>query len=230
LIFLVGCSGLLPGPTITPTSQPTETLPPTIVPSPTPVFPLSEGKIIFEIEPTRKFAGTVTGQGETAIIMANMSTGGEVEWEPFVQAVDKQKFTVITFNYLQPDFPGAAQAALVILDVLRNSGYERVACIGASLGVTACGTIAPQPEIVGIVLIAGPNYGSNMADATFPKLFIAGETDPWAKDTKYSYNLASEPKTLLLFPNNGIHGANLFYSDDREQFLNALLDFVNNLP
>lgn len=95
-VLLVSCNALRPASTPTLTSTPTSIPTLTVTPSPTPIFPLPEGRIIFEIDPDRKFSGTVYGQGETAIIMANMSQGGEAEWNPFVEAVDKQKLLLLS--------------------------------------------------------------------------------------------------------------------------------------
>jgi hypothetical protein len=218
LLFLsTGCAAVQPVPT------PTQTL------TPTPTFPLPEGAILFEIEPTRKFAGTITGQGRTAIIMANMSTGGEAQWAPFVQAADKKKFTLITFNYLQPDYSGAPQAVLTILAKLREVGYKRVICMGASLGVSACGAIIGEPEMVGLVMIAGPSL-TGVITNTYPKLFIAAEGDTWSKDTSADYKAAAEPKQLVLYKDTSMHGTTLFYSQYRDQIVKTLVDFVNALP
>lgn len=212
----------IPTATLAPTPSPTITF------TPTPAR-LPEGKIIFEKSSDKKFAGTVYGQGETAIIMANMTTGGEVQWDPFVEAVDKQNFMTVTFNYLQADFSGASQETRIVLRKLREAGYKRVICIGASLGVTSCTSLAGEPEIVGLVLVAGPNNGGSLAKVTYPKLFIAGALDQWARDTQVIYDKAAEPKTLVLFEGNSAHGASLFYSNDREEFLTLLIDFVNSL-
>jgi hypothetical protein len=156
-----------------------------------------------------------------------MSSGGEAQWSPFVEAVDQQKFTVVTFSYLQDDYASAAQETNIVLQRLRESGYKRVVCIGASLGVTSCASIAQEPEMIGIVLIAGPNNAGSL-DKTYPKLFIAGGNDQWAIATQKAYDLADEPKTLVLFPGNGVHGTGLFYSPDRDKFLKLLVDFVNS--
>ena len=213
----------IPTATVAPTSAPTVAF------TPTPDSLLPEGKIIFEKSSTKKFSGTVTGIGETAILMANMSSGGQSQWSTFVEAVDKQKFTTITFNYLQADSIGAAQDTGIVLKKLRESGFERIICIGASLGVGACSSLAREPEIVGLVLVAGPTNSGSLSKATFPKLFIAGAVDRWAVNTQMSYDEAAEPKTLVLFEANSSHGASLFYSNDRDQFLTLLLDFVNSL-
>lgn len=223
-LMMVSCTVAQPIPaaTLAPTPSPTITF------TPTPAR-LPEGKIIFEKSSDKKFAGTVHGQGETAIIMANMSAGTDIQWAPFVDAVDKQNFTTITFNYLRADATSASQETRIVLRKLRESGYKRVICIGASLGVTSCGSIAGEPEIVGLVLIAGPNNGGSLAKVTYPKLFIAGALDRWARDTQVAYDKAAEPKKLVLFEENSLHGSGLFYSKDSEEFLTLLIDFVNSL-
>jgi hypothetical protein len=225
LFLLTGCAAAQATPTPTPTFRTT----PNLTFTATPVFPLQEGAIIFEIDLTRKFAGHVYGQGETAIILANMSSGGETQWDPFVQALDKDRFTIITFNYLRPDYMGASQDVSTVLERLRQVGYKRVVCIGASLGVTACGSIPLAPEMVGMVMIAGPNYGQPVT-ASYPKLFIAAADDPWSRDTENAYKTSSEPRQLVIYQATGIHGTGLFYSNYKDQFLKTLVDFVNNLP
>jgi hypothetical protein len=215
------------------TAVPTATLPPTAAPTiaftPTTAFSLTEGKILFEKSNGKQFAGTVNGQGETAIILANMSSGGEAQWSPFVEAVDKENFTIVTFNYVQADVASAAQDTNAVLKKLRESDYKRVICIGASLGVSSCTSIAREPEMVGLVLVAGQATGNSVSEVTYPKLFVAGALDRWAFNTEFSYEQAAEPKRLVLFEENNTHGTSLFTSKDRDQFLTLLLDFVNGL-
>jgi hypothetical protein len=117
----------------------------------------------------------------------------------------------------------------VILDWLKKEGFTRLICIGASLGTRACNHIALQPEMAGMVLVAGAVHHATVAGAMYPKLFIAGELDRWAFDIKNGYEKASEPKTLVLFKDNSIHGTDLFHSKDDEQFLALLIDFVSGL-
>ncbi len=209
-----------PSPTATQTSTPTAALTPTLVPLP------PGTAMLFEQGDGRDLAGTTYGQGPTAIILANMSVGDETQWSPFVAAVDKEMFTTVTFNYRSTK--NAEQDTSMVLQKLRENGYKRIICIGASLGVRSCGSIAHEPEIVGIVLIAG-SLNRKLADLTYPKLFIAGALDRAAFNTQINYDQAAEPKKLILFEENNIHGTDLFYSKDRDQFLTLLIDFVNSL-
>lgn len=237
-LMITGCtaSGPIPAATLvhaltplpaTPVTPVPTSTPPSATFTPTPV-PLPPGRaIIFDESGNKSLSGTVYGEGETAIILANMSVGGEKQWDPFVAAVDKQKFTTVTFDYRNINDVG--QDMNLILGRLKEEGFERVVCIGASLGTRACSNIAREPEIVGIVLIAGSVHHASVAEATYPKLFISAALDSWAFDIQRGYEQAAEPKTLVLFENNRDHGTDLFSSKDGEQFLTLLIDFVNSL-
>jgi hypothetical protein len=234
-LTIAGCAA--PQPALTTTSQPvptqTSALTPTSIPSPTlaststPV-PVPTGKeTIFDESSSRNLAGTLYGEGETAILLANMIISGEKQWDPFVAAVDKQKFTTVTFDYRNINDVG--QDMDLILGWLKEAGFTRVVCIGASLGTRACSNIALEPETVGMVLIAGSVHHASVAEATYPKLFISGALDRWAFDIQMGYEQAAEPKELVLFEENRAHGTDLFSSKDGEQFLTLLIDFVNSL-
>jgi hypothetical protein len=220
-------SSPVPSGTSTPTPSSTSTTSPTVAFTPTLVSPPAGAEVIFDESSTRNLTGTLYGEGETAILLANMSIGGQKQWYPFVAAVDKQKFTTITFDYRNINDVGPDMDNL--LSWLRQEGFERVICIGASLGTRACSSIALEPEIEGIVLIAGSVHHASVAEATYPKLFISGALDRWAFDIQTGYEQAAEPKELVLFEENRSHGTDLFASKDKEPFLSLLIDFVNSL-
>lgn len=210
-----------------PTSSPTPAVTLTSTPSPTPVSLPPGREIILEESNNRNFTGTVYGEGETAIILANMDRGGEIQWSPFVAAVDKHSFTTVTFNYRSIN--SAEQDTRIVLEALRKSGYKRIICIGASLGVTSCSRLANEPEIVGIVLIAGRMIRGSLSEVTYPKLFIAGALDPITPYTQTGYEQSAEPKELVLFEENRAHANHLFSSKDGVEFLNVMIEFVDSL-
>jgi pimeloyl-ACP methyl ester carboxylesterase len=233
LVILTGCATQPPVPAIVPTSASTSspiespTAAPTLFLSPTAVTPPPGQEIIFDESGDKKFAGTIHGSGETAIILANMSVGGEAQWNPFVAAVDQRKFTTVTFNYRNINAP--EPDIRLVLDTLKEKGFERIVCIGASMGTSVCNIIAREPEMVGLVLIAGAVHHASVAETTYPKLFIAAAQDRSAYDIQAGYEKAAQPKTLLLFENERAHGTDLFRSKDSDAFLKSLLDFVNEL-
>ena len=229
--LIASCTTVSPLPTVTsiPTQPPTQAITPTPTISFTQTpFTLPPGKeLIFARSAGKDFTGTAYGEGQAAILLANMSIGGAKQWDPLVAVVDQQKFTTITFDYrnindVDPDMD-------LVYDWLKEQGFTHVICIGASLGTRACNHIALEPEIVGLVLIAGAVHHATVAEATYPKLFIAGALDRWAFDIRNGYTQAAEPKKLVLFENSRVHGTDLFRSQDSEQFLTLLVDFVNGL-
>jgi pimeloyl-ACP methyl ester carboxylesterase len=208
-------STVTPSPSATAASAPTS-------------FSLPTGKeISFDESGSGNFTGTLYGEGKTAIILANMSIGGKKQWDPFVAAVDQQKFTTVTFDYRDINDVGSDMD--LVLSWLKEEGFERAICIGASLGTRACSGIAREPEIAGIVLIAGSVHHASVAETSYPKLFISGALDIWAFDIERGYEQAAEPKTLRLFEDNRAHGTDLFLSKDAEQFLTLIVNFVNSL-
>jgi hypothetical protein len=218
-------AGASPLPTVTLAPTSTATLVPTIASTLTPASLPAGKEITFDETGGGKLSGTLYGEGKTAIILANMSVGGDKQWNPFVAAVDKQKFTTLTFNYRSIN--DIASDMELILGKLKEEGFARAVCIGASVGTRACSTLALAPEIVGMVWIAGAV--NHAKEATYPKLFIAGALDQRAFDIQIGYEQAAEPKELVLFEDNPAHGTDLFSSKDGEQFLTLLLDFVNEL-
>jgi dienelactone hydrolase len=189
---------------------------------------LPEGKtIIFDDSGDKDLTGTLYGHGETAVLLANMSIGGEAQWDPFVAAVDKEKFTTVTFTYRNFNNPG--EDIRLVLQKLREEGFERILCIGASMGTGVCSTIAREPEMVGLVLIAGSVNQATVAEITYPKLFISAASDPLVYDIKTGFEKAAEPKTLAILEDARAHGTNLFQSSESDNFLTLLIDFVNAL-
>jgi len=209
---------LTPAPTPTPTIASAPTLPP---------LPADGRQVTFDETGSKPLVGTLYGDGETAILLANMSVGGEKQWNPFVAVVDRDRFTTVTFNYRNINEPGEDMER--ILGWLREKGFGRVICIGASLGSRACNLLAREPELAGLVLIAGSVHHASVAEAGYPKLFIAAELDARAFDIRTGYEQAAEPKELVIFEGSRVHGTDLFSSKDGERFLNVLIDFVNGL-
>lgn len=230
LFLITGCTSNLPVPTNTlqPTSSPiaaTSTTRPAITATSSPAV-LPEGEeIIFDDSEDKDLTGTLYGHSRTAIILANMSTGGEEQWDPFVAAVDQEKFTTVTFSYRDVNNPG--KDIHLVLDELREQGFERIICIGASLGTVACNAIAREPEMAGLALIAGTVNPVIVAEITYPKLFISAASDPLLYDIRTGFENAAEPKTIAVLENARAHGTNMFESSERDEFLALLIDFVN---
>jgi hypothetical protein len=218
--WTTGCAPLATAATATPS------------PTPSPVPLIQAGQVTFTRYDGQEFYGHVYGHGKTAILFSNMAYGGQEQWAPLVKVLDRDKFTVITFTYLmnaQGDYSSAENELQVVLDTLKGLGFKRFICVGASLGVSACGYIANDPGMVGMVAVAGQNFGGTYSMA-YPKLFISGELDKNTPAVLSDYKRAADPKTLILYPEIAVHGADMFYSNVGDQFLKDILDFINKLP
>lgn len=211
-----------------PSAAPTIPTEPSSSPAPaatltsTPVL-FEEGPFILRLTNGQRFEGQVRGHGSTAIILANMSGGTESQWAPLYEKLDKEQYIIITYPWLYNT--AVIDETEVLLENLRSAGFERVICLGASLGATACGWLADQPETIGVVFIAGPAK-HKLDTIDVPKLFIAGESDRFARNTKLDHEQASEPKELVLYPTS-THGTDLFNSEYGEEFLEVLLTFID---
>jgi hypothetical protein len=207
-------------PPSTSTSAPTTRPEPSSSPGPG----LEEGSFVVTLETGESFNGEMRGHGATAIILANMGYGTESQWAPLYETLDKDKYAIITYPWLYEDAGYARKQTEALFGHLRSAGFERVICVGASLGASACGSLADQPEVIGLVLIAGAVRRS-LAESDVPKLFIAGEGDRLALVTKFDYERASEPKEMMLYPTD-LHGTDMFNSDHGDEFLDLLQTFI----
>lgn len=204
------------------TPEPGATLTPAASPTSAPVL-FEEGPFVLRLKNGQRFEGRVRGHGSTVIILANMSSGDESQWAPLYEKLDKDQYKIITYPWLYNT--AVIDETEVLLEHLRSAGFERVICIGASLGGAACGWLANQPETIGLVFIAGPAK-HKLEEIDVPKLFIAGESDRFARNTKFDYEHASEPKELVIYPTSK-HGTDLFNSDHGDEFLDVLLTFID---
>lgn len=195
---------------------------------------LKEGVTLIPFGDDQQLPITVHGHGATLVILANMGSGGMSQWDPLVSVIDQERFTILTFAYM-PDSVSSDEYYMATVDsdaiyaYASAAGIARMICIGASLGVTACGELANKPEIVGEILISGPNHSPFGFSGAFPKLFVAGSDDPWAESASSEYAGAAEPKKLVLYEGNSAHGTDLFASTDGSAFLALLKGFVDDI-
>lgn len=251
VVFLVTCALLLgacaapaPTPTATPlptsTTVPTATTPPTATPPP--FMPPAEGKITFTKADGRKISGTIHGHGKTAIILSDMivlevTEAGKDQWGPLTEALDKEKFTAVTYKRSVGDPAGVIEEINLVVQTLRDAGYQRMVCMGANFGIVPCSIISSAPEMIGAVLIGAPDHHYDTKTifqntTIYPKLFIVGENDGAQIDRiKKIYEQSSPPKNLNSIPAESRSGTELFSSPtSKDAFLKLLIDFVNSLP
>lgn len=191
--------------------------------------------------------GTLFGEGETAVILAHMggTTFSQLSWYPFARVVAGHGFTALTFDFRgHGRTEGSPDQWQLILDMraaiafLRGRGFERIVCIGASMGGTACLRAAVETDLAGLVVMASPMtlgpptrvVPEELAGLAMPKLFICAREDPFevADEIRRMYELSPEPKQIKLFSGN-VHGTSLFNTRHGDELRDLLLGFLEEI-
>lgn len=220
LAGLIACQSPMAAPTATVTPLPPATIaaPQSLVAGPLSI-PGAAGQAI---------SAEVQGTGDTAIVFANMSDDYSGVWLKLIDALNKDKFTLVTFNYTTPERDAARADIDAALKFLEDKGFKQTVCVGASLGTIACTHAAKHPGLIGLVFMSGP-ASDTLAGVKYPKLFVVAEGDgDFTASTQAMYDAAAEPKTIKIFPGYA-HGAAMFL-DSSLDLAPYIADFLNKLP
>jgi len=186
------------------------------------------------------------GEGDLTVILAHQGTIGanQRDWEPFARMIAERGYRAVTL-----DFRGYGHSKgdmtmkyflirdmRAVIEYLKTEGYERLVCIGASMGGTTCLRAAVEYPLVGLVVIGSMmNQGEptntteeELAALTMPKLFITTENDIYSEipeSIQSMYKIAQEPKQIQIFPGEA-HGTQMFFQPYGEEFTAMLLAFL----
>jgi esterase/lipase len=131
------------------------------------------------------------------------------------------------------------------IQVLHSSGYDQVACVGASMGGSGCLAAALDTKLVGLADLSGPmnipkTYGGSilvtwddLATLTMPKLFVIAQEDRVTPDFVARFiemaERAPEPKDLVVYSGTW-HGTSLLHHEEHGEDLRArLIRFLEGL-
>jgi len=209
---------------------------------------LREGAVSFETSDKVKLAGIAYGQGETAVILAHMMGSEQAAWQSFASELAKQGYTALTFDFRgngksggKLNYVALDKDVLGAIAFLREQGFTRIVCVGASMGGTACAKAALTPGLAGLVVISSPLTVSTMSSSgvrlvigdfkklTPAKLFVVakGDTD-LVESVKTMYDLSPDPKQITVLPGSA-HGTDIFQSADGPALRDLLLKFLQGL-
>jgi predicted alpha/beta-hydrolase family hydrolase len=229
----------LPAPSaVTPTSTP--------VPSPTPQQ-VRAGKVSFVAEDGMKLSGTMfMGEGakDIGVVLAHMGAHGadQRSWTSFAQTIAQRGFGALTFNF-RADRSKLDRDVRAAVGFLRDQDYQRIVCMGASVGGTASLKAAVDTDLAGVVVISslwttgsGSTGGAlivsreDLAQLTLPKLFVTTDKDGNGVPAtmKAMYEAAPEPKALKIFPGT-VHGTDIFLTPQGDEFRDLLVGFLEDL-
>lgn len=223
----------IPQPTNTPAQQtPTET--------PTPQatdIPRQSGSLM--TEDSARVTYTVFGTGDSAVIFSNMSGSTKGEWRRVAEFFAANGLAAITYDYREGITNLSENAANGYLDLqavytfaINEVGVQEVFLIGASMGgpITVHGALGL--DVAGIALISAP-IGARSAMTSVEEiqsldtawLFVNTRNDDFYNETIEMHDAANDPKTLQIYSGNA-HGTGIFTTEDGEDLLKLLLDFV----
>lgn len=248
-----------PEPTSSPTLEPTPTptLEPTLTPTlesqnsptPEPVYEYDTETVSFITEDDLKLSGTYFGaESDVAVLFVHMGGGaGQNDWVPFANKVAQRGFSALTFDmrcFGESDCRGGSDPARVVLarDVqaaikfLRDKGFKRIVCMGASMGGRGCIAAAFNEELAGMVILSSnedPDLKvlENMLNPGMPKLFVVSERDVTTAGINVTaemtslYERSPEPKDFQLLPGT-LHGTDLFKTENEGALSRLLFDFL----
>jgi dienelactone hydrolase len=220
---------------------------PTAKRTPIPTVVYSIETVSFTTEDDLDLVGTYfQSEGEIAVVLAHMAgENDQKNWIPFAKRIANRGYTALTFNfrcYGESDCGGSESGSVLIsrdigaaIDFLRDRGFERIVCIGASMGGRACVNAAFETELAGLVIVSGTGSSdperqdlSGFISPAMPKLFIVSESDHIPDRTLSMTRLheaAPEPKLWKTFPGTA-HGVELFDSKVGSEFRTTLMDFL----
>jgi pimeloyl-ACP methyl ester carboxylesterase len=207
----------------------------------------SQGEIVsLTAEDGLLLSGTIyRAEGDLAVVYAHMGIIDQTSWQAFAAEAADQGMTALTFDFRCFGLSKCNQGnetELHLLDILsairylRDQGYQRIVCMGASMGAAACLQASMQEDLAGLVFIAGEReilfngnwYPDDIVNPGMPKLFIVAEQDPYSvavEDTQRYYKDSPEPKQLILYPES-VHGTDLFATSSGGKFHQVLIDFL----
>ena len=228
--LLVACAAptpaLSPTSASAPTTQPEPTQP-VAAPTSTPGI-ASQQVDIPSGEDNETISATITGTGETAILLTDSGTGATSQWAPLVDSLKTNtNVRIVTFTYRYMTST-AFKDITAVLEHLRAEGIQKIVCVAAGIGSRFCTNLQKEPEMIGMVLIGADG---SAIEADFPKLFVTADTDPlgMAGSTERVYNQSAEPKVFKMYPAS-VHGEALFSQEDvGPQVLADITSFINGI-
>ena len=168
----------------------------------------------------RTTEGRLYGGGPRAVILSNMNTNNQDEWQPLLKPLTAKGLMILTYDY--PD-PQSDQWEVLedVLAFIRSQGAEKIVLIGASRGgVTSMQVLARSDttdDVVGAASISAPveHEGAvffnsdELKNIAQPKLLINTEGDECALGTRQMYELILDPKEMTFYSGQA-HGTEIF--------------------
>jgi acetyl esterase/lipase len=223
-----------------PTETPTQTPTSTITRTPTP--DVKDEIVRFQTEDGVTIVGNLVGEGQVGVVLAHMGEAGSNSrrsWMPFAKHIaDRGLVTALAIDLrgygnsvASPSFTKQSLDVSAAINFLKEQGYTRIVCMGASMGGNACVEASLQNlDLVGLAVIASnPFLDRDYSVLSMPKLFVLEQGDPYGLTDRMTavFELMPEPKEYHTFPEE-VHGTRMFKTDSGDEFRSLLIDFIES--
>ena len=203
----------------------------------------AEAKIVtFTSDDGIALSGLWYGDGDNVVILSHQYDLDQSAWAEVANSLADQGYGVLTYNFrgYKPS-EGAQDIGAIGHDLdaaialAKAEGAANLVLVGASMGgiVTVPAAIAAQP--LGYVTLSAPlGFAGLAADdvslstSTAAKLFINTEADTYIADTRHMFEVASEPKTLEIYP-GGEHAMSMFPAAHGADAKARIVTFINDV-
>ena len=183
-----------------------------------------------------------------AVVLTHGFTGSHTDLADLEEIFVTNGYITMTFDYRgHGASPGIrlwntlSIDTVTVFEFLKRQGFERIVCIGGSMGGLGCLSGATNDDISGVVMISSrmnPQDGSTLVTKTdlenlnIPKIFMIAEQDAFGPEFVDQFlemaEIAAEPKDIYIYPGPS-HAYGLLYDENGEEVISILLDFVNRI-
>ena len=182
------------------------------------------------------------------VVLAHGHTSSHKEWKSFEDLLIENGIATMSFDFRghgassgSDVFSNIGVDVVTVIDAVREKGYERIICIGSSMGGTACLAGAVEAQIDGLVMLSSEwKIGSRLVSKAdiqalaIPKIHISTEQDIWTgpewsvEGYQETAELLGEPKEIYVYPGTS-HATQMFFDDYGNEVLTILLNFVKSI-
>ena len=207
-----------------------------------PALPAEVRIVAFTSDDGIALSGLWYGDSGNVVILSHQYDLDQSAWADMANSLADQGYGVLTYNFRGYKPSAGAQDIGAIghdLDAAvafaKAEGAANLVLVGASMGgiVTVPAAIAAQP--LGYVTLSAPlGFAGLAADdaslstSTAAKLFINTEADAYVAATRHMFKVASEPKTLEIYP-GGEHAMSMFPAVHGAEAKARIVTFINDV-
>ena len=203
----------------------------------------AEARIVsFNSDDGVALSGLWYGEGDEVVILSHQYDLDQSAWAKVADTLAGQGYGVLTYNFRgYPPSGGKHDIGEIGHDLAgaiafaQAQGATQLILAGASRGgiVTVPAAVTAKP--VGYITLSAPLGFAGLAadDASLltspaAKLFINSEGDQYLPDTQHMFDVASEPKTLEVYPGSA-HAMSMFARKEGPAVQARIVTFINDV-